>query len=88
MQNIQIGLEMVKEVNREALEEHLNELRKTQGAMQGNQLNILENQNTTHDNQRNMLENQNTYDEPSQKTKFSKLIAARLPLTRLRQYEA
>lgn len=55
IQKMQVGLDVVKEVNREALEEHLIELRKNQGAMQDNQRDILENQNTTHDNQRNML---------------------------------
>ena len=55
IQKMQVGLDVVKEVNREALEEHLDKLCINQGIMKGNQRNILENQNTTHDNQRNML---------------------------------
>jgi len=48
LQKIQQGLDIIKEVNGEALEEHLSTLRENQGI-------ILENQNTTHGNQRSML---------------------------------
>ena len=55
LQKIQHGLDIIKEVNGEALEEHLSTLRENQGIMKGNQRDILENQNTTHGNQRSML---------------------------------
>ena len=53
---IQEGLDIIKQENQEALQEHLSAIHDGQGVMQGNQRNMLSNQNAMQDNQRQMLD--------------------------------
>ena len=83
LQKIQQGLDIIKEVNGEALEEHLSTLRENQGI-------ILENQNTTHGNQRSMLgkadvalrnQDEMKANQDEMKTLLSNIIQAQLNMS-------
>ena len=76
LQKIQQGLDIIKEVNGEALEEHLSTLRENQGI-------ILENQNTTHGNQRSMLGKADVAlrNQDEMKTLLSNIIQAQLNMS-------